>query len=42
MKILIVEDEIALLHAIVDSLAKEHFVIETASDFHAASEKINV
>src|SRR5690606_15019751 len=42
MKILIVEDEIALLNAIADSLAKEHFVIETASDFHAASEKINV
>lgn len=41
MKILVVEDEKKLLETIADSLAREHFVIETASDFHSASEKIN-
>ena len=40
MKILIVEDEKDLLEAIVTSLVKEHFVIETANDFYSASEKI--
>lgn len=40
MKILIVEDEKELLNALVTSLTKEHFVIETASDFHSALEKI--
>jgi len=42
MKILIVEDEKDLRETIVASLKKEHFVIETASDFHSASEKIEV
>ncbi len=42
MKILIVEDEKELLKAISASLTKEHFVVETASDFHSASEKITV
>lgn len=42
MKILIVEDEKELLKAIAESLEKEHFVIETASDFHSASEKMDV
>lgn len=42
MKILIVEDEIELLNAITASLTKEHFLIETASDFHSASEKIEL
>lgn len=42
MKILIVEDEKALLETIADSLAKEHFVIETATDFFSASEKIEL
>ena len=42
MKILIVEDEKELLEAISASLAKEQFVIETASNFQAASEKIAV
>ncbi len=42
MKILIVEDEKALRETIVASLTKEHFVIETADDFHAATEKITV
>ncbi len=42
MKILIVEDEKELLKTIAESLAKEHFVIETAGDFHSASKKIEV
>lgn len=42
MKILIVEDEEELLNTLVASLAKEHFVIETASDFYSASEKIEI
>lgn len=42
MKILIVEDEKDLRETIATSLTKEHFVIETASDFHSASEKIEV
>lgn len=40
MKILIVEDEKELLETLVASLNKEHFVIETASNFHSASEKM--
>lgn len=42
MKILIIEDEKDLRETIVASLTKEHFVIETASDFYSASEKIEV
>lgn len=42
MKILIVEDEKDLLKTIAGSLEKEHFVVEAASDFYAASEKINI
>ena len=42
MKILIIEDEKELLETIVASLIKEQFVIETASDFYTASEKIGV
>ncbi len=42
MKILIIEDEKELLKTLVASLTKEHFIIETASDFHSASEKISV
>lgn len=42
MKILIVEDEQGLLETIAASLAKELFVIETATDFHTASEKIGL
>lgn len=42
MKILIVEDEKELSKAIVASLEKEHFVIETANDFFSASEKLNL
>lgn len=40
MKLLIIEDEKALRETLVDSLTKEHFVIETAADFVIASEKI--
>jgi len=42
MKILIVEDEKDLLATVANSLAKEQFVIESASDYQAASEKIAV
>ncbi|MFY0482687.1 response regulator transcription factor [Flavobacterium sp. PLA-1-15] len=42
MKILIVEDEKALLETISASLTKEHFVIETATDFFSASEKMEL
>jgi DNA-binding response OmpR family regulator len=42
MKILIVEDEKELLNALVDSLTKEQFVIETASNFLTASEKLGI
>lgn len=40
MKILIIEDEKELSKSICQYLANEHFVIETAYDFHQASEKI--
>jgi len=42
MKILIIEDEKELSANISASLMKEHFVIETANNFHSASEKIEV
>lgn len=42
MKILVIEDEKELLTTIVEALAKEHYVIETANDFHSASEKIGI
>lgn len=42
MKILIVEDEKELSKTLVASLAKENFVVETADDFHSASEKIEL
>ncbi len=40
MKILVVEDELALQQSIVDSLMKEMFVVETASDYLSAHEKM--
>lgn len=40
MKILIVEDEKELLRSIHDSLIQEQFLIETAENYHLASEKI--
>lgn len=41
MKILVIEDESALRETIRASLLKEHFVVETASDYRSASDKIN-
>ena len=40
MKILVVEDEKELLKSICDSLVQEQYLIETAENFDAASEKI--
>ncbi|MCD1118678.1 response regulator transcription factor [Chryseobacterium turcicum] len=40
MKILVVEDEKELLKSIHDSLIQEQFLIETAENYHMASEKI--
>ncbi|WP_312823800.1 response regulator transcription factor [Epilithonimonas sp.] len=42
MKILVVEDEKELLKSICDSLVQEQYLIETAEDFNAASEKIGL
>ncbi|WP_312077031.1 response regulator transcription factor [Chryseobacterium sp.] len=42
MKILVVEDEKELLKSICDSLVQEQYLIETAEDFNAASEKIDL
>ena len=42
MKILIVEDEPALRELIQRSLEKERYVIEVASDFDTALDKIEV
>ncbi|MGK9126275.1 response regulator transcription factor [Olivibacter sp. SA151] len=42
MKILIIEDEEDLLDAITSSLLKEYFLIESASDYHTAMDKIQM
>lgn len=42
MKILIVEDEVELIEAIAASLAKEHFLVEKATDFRTAGEKMHL
>lgn len=42
MKILVIEDEQQLLQNIKTSLEKENFLIETASDYHEAIEKVFV
>lgn len=42
MKILIIEDEQDLREAMATSLEKEHFVIETASTFNTAMEKVAI
>lgn len=39
MKILIIEDELALLQTVEDFLKSENFLTETAHDFHAGLEK---
>lgn len=41
MKVLVVEDEEALRQVIVQSLKKERYVVECASTFREASDKIN-
>jgi len=40
MKILIIEDEPQLLSNIKESLEKEKFLVETASDYHSAIDKV--
>ncbi|WP_418510016.1 response regulator transcription factor [Corallibacter sp.] len=40
MKILIIEDEIKLLSSIKESLERENFLVETASDYYSAIDKI--
>lgn len=42
MKILVVEDEEQLLNSIKESLEKENFLVETASDYHSALDKIAI
>jgi DNA-binding response OmpR family regulator len=42
MKILIIEDEPAMRDSMLKSLQQEQYVVETASDFHAAQEKIGI
>lgn len=42
MKILVVEDQIELQESIQLSLEKENYVVETASDFHSAIEKVGL
>lgn len=42
MKILVIEDEKELSNAIVDSLIRENYVVEVASDYFVASKKIGV
>ncbi|MDZ7754921.1 response regulator transcription factor [Rhodohalobacter sp.] len=42
MKILVIEDEPGLLKSIKDSLKKNHYVVETASDYFTAVEKVFV
>ena len=40
MKILVIEDEIELLNNIIESLKKEKFLIESATDYPSALEKV--
>jgi DNA-binding response OmpR family regulator len=42
MKVLVIEDEKELLEAITESLEKEHFLVESAGNFHSASEKVGL
>lgn len=42
MKILVIEDEPAMLENIVHALQQEQYVVETAPDFHTAKEKLGV
>ena len=40
MKVLVIEDEIELLNNIIESLKKEKFLIESATDYPSALEKV--
>lgn len=40
MKILVIEDEQQLTDSIKESLEKENFLVETASDYHSAIDKV--
>ncbi|PWH84937.1 response regulator transcription factor [Brumimicrobium oceani] len=42
MKILIIEDEVDLRETIKESLLKEQYVVETASDYATAFEKVSI
>jgi DNA-binding response OmpR family regulator len=42
MKILLIEDEEALRQSIAQSLEKEKYLVEIASDFHEAAEKLAI
>ena len=42
MKLLIIEDEPELREILKQSLEREHFTVESASDFHSALDKIGV
>jgi len=42
VKILVIEDEIDLQQSIKESLVKEDYLVETASDYHSAIEKVFV
>ena len=42
MKILVIEDEEELLNTLVGSLQMEHYVVETATDYHSALEKTGI
>ena len=42
MKILVIEDEPQLQNSITESLEKENFLVETAGDYHTATEKVFV
>jgi DNA-binding response OmpR family regulator len=42
MKILIIEDEPGMRANMVQSLQKEHYIVETAEDYHTALEKLGI
>ena len=42
MKILVIEDELELQQTIKASLLKENYVVEVASEFYEAQEKISI
>lgn len=42
MKILVIEDEAAMLETMVHSLQQEQYIVEAAADFHTAREKLGI